>query len=321
MKIHLPNSVWIGNIDHFLKTIDNSDETCLEISSHEEWVSVHPVVLSMVVALGKKILGLNGKIRFQKMTAKSSHYLERMEVFSLLRLDSEIKITKHDSTGRFIPIQIITNSQELDRFITEIIPLIHKEPDKVDPLKYVITELVRNVLEHAHTQQGAVVSAQYYEKSNTIRLGIADTGIGLKESLKIYAPKDNINAISLALTPGVTGTTKSIGGTGENAGAGLFFIKSIAKFNRDFFMIYSGDAMYKLLKNPKHKNIKLIADPLQEHCSYSANYPHWQGTVVGIDICLNDHSQFTELLDLIRKFYRDVRKQKTKEKFKRPRFI
>ena len=44
-------------------------------------------------------------------------------------------------------------------------------------------------------------------------------------------------AIQLALMPGITGTTRREGGTGINAGAGLFFIKSIAKINRDFFVV------------------------------------------------------------------------------------
>ena len=54
MKLHLPNSVWIGNIDTFLKKIDTSNGE-LEISSHKDWVSVHPVVSCMVTSLGLKM--------------------------------------------------------------------------------------------------------------------------------------------------------------------------------------------------------------------------------------------------------------------------
>ena len=213
MKIHLPNSVWIGNIDSFLKKMDTSNGE-LEISSHKDWVSVHPVVLCMVTSLGLKIRNENKKILFQKMTATSKHYFHRMGLFKLLNLKSEMKIKEHESAGRFIPIQIIKNSNELDIFITEIIPLLHKEPDKVEPIKYVIIELVRNVFEHAKSKIGAVVCAQYYTKSNTIRIGVADIGIGIKESISnVWSPKSDLEAISLALTPGITGTTRKIGGT------------------------------------------------------------------------------------------------------------
>ena len=322
MKIHLPNSVWIGNIDPFLKSFDTTDKEILEISTHEKWVSVHPVVLSMVTALGLKMRAEGKEIKFYKPTATSKHYFERMGLFRILELDSEIKITEHESAGRFITIQVIKDSKQLDKFITDMIPLSHSEPKKVEPIRYIILELVRNVFEHANSNEGAIVCAQYYPKSNTIRIGVADNGIGIKKSIsQSYSPKTDIEAISLALTPGITGTTRKIGGTESNAGAGLFFIKSLAKVNRDFFMVYSGKGMYKLLKNPKQREAKLIADPLKDHSSHNNNYPYWQGTVVGIDLCLNEHSDFDNLLELIRAFYEKARKEKTKERYRRPRFI
>jgi len=52
MKIHLSNSVWIGNIDPFIHSFDTSNNKLLEITSHKKWVSVHPVVLCMIAGLG-----------------------------------------------------------------------------------------------------------------------------------------------------------------------------------------------------------------------------------------------------------------------------
>ena len=323
MKIYLPNSVWIGNIDPFLKSFTTSEPEYLEVISHDKWISVHPVVLSMLTALGLKMRREQKEIRFRRITATSKHYFERMGLFKLLNLDSGIKITEYESAGRFIPIQVIKNSLELDKFITEMVPLLHLEPEKVEPIRYVISELVRNVFEHANSPEGAILCAQYYQKSNTIRIGVADNGMGVKKSIgQSYPTKNDIEAIALALTPGITGTTTKIGGTESNAGAGLFFTKSLAKINRDFFMIYSGKGMYKLLKTPKNKKeIKLIADPLKDHSSYDIDYPYWQGTIVGIDLCLNEHADFNNLLDLIRDFYQKARKERTRQKYKKPRFI
>ena len=322
MKIHLPNSVWIGNIDPFIRSFDNTNEEILEITSHKKWVSVHPVVLCMIAALGLFIRKKQAKLDFKKMEAKSKHYFERMGLFKILDLNSEMKIIPHESTGRFIPIQLIDNSSKLDDFIKEMIPLLHLKPEQVEPIKYIISELVRNVFEHASSPDGAIVCAQYYKKSNTIRVGVVDSGVGIKSTLeRFYHPKNDLHALALALTPGITGTTTRIGGTEANAGAGLFFIKSLAKISRDFFMIYSGRGMYKLLKNPKSKNIKLIADPLKDHFSSDTDLPSWKGTVVAIDLCLNTTINFNELLDLIRKVYRDSRKKQNKNKYKKPRFI
>ena len=52
MKIHLPNSAFLGNINAFLKNIDLSHPDILQITSNEKWISVHPVVLCIVAALG-----------------------------------------------------------------------------------------------------------------------------------------------------------------------------------------------------------------------------------------------------------------------------
>jgi len=317
------NSVWIGNIDPFIRSFDTSNEKILEITSHKKWVSVHPVVLCMISALGLFMRKQGAKINYEKMEATSKHYFHRMGLFELLNLDSEMKITSHESSGRFIPIKQIKNSEDLEDFIKEMIPLLHLEPKKVEPIKYIISELVRNVLEHAFAPDGAIVCAQYYKKSNTLRLGVADTGVGIKNSLQLfYHPRNDLSAIALALTPGVTGTTKKLGGVSEmNAGAGLFFIKSLAKTSRDFLMIYSGSAMYKLLKNPKNRQIKLIADPLKDHYSSDNQLPYWKGTVIAIDLCLDQTIDFKGLLTSIRKVYSDGKKKLIKERYRKPKFI
>ena len=322
MKLYLPNSAWLGNIDQFLKKIDTSDETSLDITSHKKWISVHPVVLTMVAALGIKARNNKKPINFEIMEATSKHYFERMGLFQILQLKSGIKIKKHEAAGRFIPLQIIKSSQELDKFITDMIPLLHKEPEKVAPIKYVITELVRNVLEHAGSEAGAVVCAQYYPDTETIRIGVSDVGMGIKKSISYaHTPKTELDAIHLALTPGITGKTKKVGGTGDNAGAGLFFTKSLAKVNRDFFMLYSGSTMYKLLKSPNAKKIKLIADPSKDHYSHGEDYPYWPGTVVAIDLCLKENEEFEKVLEMIHEFYRETRKEKMKTQYRRARFI
>ena len=136
MKIHLSNSIWIGNIDPFIRSFDTSNEKVFEITSHKRWVSVHPVILCMISALGLFMRKHRAKISFEKMEATSKHYFHRMGLFELLKLDSEMKIKPHESAGRFIPIQQIKNSDELGNFIKDMIPLLHLEPEKVEPIKY-----------------------------------------------------------------------------------------------------------------------------------------------------------------------------------------
>lgn len=320
MKIHLPNSAFLGNINPFLMSFDPQEEKNLEITANQKWIFVHPVVLSMVASLGMAVNPDN--IKCQRITARSGHYLERMGLFKFLGIDSGKQIEEHDPSGRFIPLTQIQTSSDLSKFLTEMIPLLHLNPEHVEPIQYIVSELVTNVLEHAASKFGAILSAQYHKKTNTIRIGIADRGVGIKRTInRSWDAADDFEAIKLALTPGITGTTRRIGGTELNAGAGLFFIKSIAYVNQDFFMIYSGKAMYKLLKRSPGKRLVLYADPELDRHSKEIDLPYWKGTVVGIDISLDTTQAFTSLLDLIRATYSEAIKERKKAIYKRPRFI
>ncbi len=321
MKIHLPNSAFLGNIDPFLRSFDTSNPDYLEITAHKKWISIHPVVLAMIAALGLKI-GPK-RVRFEQFEAKSKHYLERMGLFKMLGLTSDMVITEHEPAGRFVPLVRVTNSQELARVITDIVPLLHLTPPQAEPIKYVLSELVRNVMEHACARDGAIVCAQYYEKSMTIRIGIVDAGVGIKATIDAsHATGSDLEAIKLALTPGITGTTRKVGGTEYNAGAGLFFIKSIAKVSRDFFLIYSGNAMYKLLKGGRNKKkVRLYSDPFKDRHSLSDDLPYWQGTAVGIDIALEATREFSHLLDTLRTTYVDAVTAQKRAKYRKAQFI
>jgi hypothetical protein len=102
----------------------------------------------------------------------------------------------------------------------------------------------------------------------------------------------------------------------------LFFIKSIASVNRDFFMVYSGNSMYKLLRaDARRKRVTLHGDPFKDRYSSGTDYPYWKGTVVGIDISLDATGEFNTLLDLIRRTYIKTIKERKKQRYRRPRFI
>ncbi|MEK7144548.1 MAG: ATP-binding protein [Patescibacteria group bacterium] len=320
MRINLPNSAFLGNLDSFLRRFDPSNPKELLITANKKWISVHPIVLTMIAALGQTVP--REKIDCEALEAKSRHYFERMRLFEFLEIDSGIIMTEHDSSGRFIPLTQIKDSTSLTRFITEMIPLLHLAPIHAEPLKYIVSELVRNVLEHADSSRGAFVAAQYYSKSNTVRIGISDVGVGISRTIrKSHHSTDDLQSIRLALTPGITGTTDREGGTEQNAGAGLFFVKSIAAVNSDFFVIYSGTAFYKLLKQKTENKNPLQADPLEDRHSAGNDYPHWQGTVIGIDLALDVNEQFTALLEHIRNVYAKAVRARKHARYKKPIFV
>ena len=322
MKLYIPNSAFIRNIESFIQKLDTIDSHILEISFNEKWTYVHPVVLSMTVALTRAMKAKGAKIIVNDAIAKSTSYLTRMGLFDMLEVARPIG-SESESAGRFIPIRIVKNDDELNDFMAETTPLLHSSPSAADTIKYVISELVRNVFEHAgHPNNEAIVCAQWFKKTNRFTLGVADAGMGIQKSLEVHhGALDDLSAIKLALQPGVSGTTPYFGGAGNNAGAGLFVVKGFAQSSHSYFMIYSGSALFKLLITPPRRIIKLNADPTRDRATMRTSLPYWQGTAVGFDISLSRSKELADLLAKVKDAFKMEIKQRKKQRYKKPRFI
>jgi len=321
MKIYLSNQNNLRNIRRFVESLDLNEPDKLEISTHAKWVTVHPANLVLTAALAMQVGKDNTEIVGN--VPGTGRYLDRMGLYSFTKTNSPFDYHKREEAGRFVPIKVIRTADEQSHFITEMIPLLHLTEENTTIVKYVIGELVRNVLEHSFAKDGAVVAAQYYKKTNRVSIGICDTGIGIWKSMNMHwHPKNDLEAIKLALTPGITGTTRREGGTSENAGAGLFFIKSIAKITRNYFAIYSGSAQYTLLKHDKRvASPRLYADPFRDPHSKIDQAPSFQGTLVAVDISLDETPEFKKLLASIAEVYDDAIRERKRARYREPRFI
>ena len=321
MKVHLSYYQYLRNFESFLGGLDTTNPEELKITTHEKWVNIHPAILTMIAALGQTMDPQ--RITIDDITAASGHYLARMGLFKALGKKSPYSIEEHESAGKFIPLTQICAQEEQSKFITDMIPLLHLDPNHADAIKYVVGELVRNVLEHAGAENGAFVAAQYYPQAKVVRLGISDTGVGIWKTIhQSWPAKNDIEAIKLALTPGITGTTRHEGGTEANAGAGLFFIKSMAVVARDYFVLYSGSGAYKLTKRDKRtKGLpRLKGNPSDDKHTETNDAPNFPGTVVALDISLDETSEFPALLAAISSAYTKAIKERKKQRYKQPRF-
>lgn len=319
MKIYFSNQGNLRNFRTFLRKVDLSNPEELEISTHPSRIIVHPAHLVFAAALAQKIGKANSTISVP--LPKSGLYLDRMGLFDFLKTPSPFKYNKIEEAGRFIPLRIIKTGENQSKFIADIVPLLHLPENKARIVRYVIGELLRNVLEHSYSANGAIAAAQYYPRSNKVSLAICDTGIGVWKSIsQSWAPKTDLEAINLALTPGITGTTKKEGGTFENAGAGLFYIRSIAKTTRNYFLIYSGKAEYMLTKRDLREKFKLIADPTKEKHIEIEDAPDFRGTLVAIDISLDKTIEFDNLLRDIGDVYDAAIRDRRQKKFYAPNF-
>ena len=324
MRIFLPNSAHLQNVQGFLRKCNFAEPTELTVSLHPKWVSVHPFVLALTAAAGLEVRRLGRHVYLDVPTKNNAlNYLVRMKLFDFLGCDPGHAIADHESSGRFVPLTQIRDTKALSHFMVDIVPLLHANRREVEPVQFVISEMVRNVLEHSGSQIGAVVCAQYYSAQSRLALGIADMGVGIRQSLQsVYPTASDLDAVLTALKPGVTGTTKRLGGTDYNAGAGLFFTKGIACASNNLFSLYSGTGMFKLLHTPKARNTIMIrANPAHDFARRIGDLPSFGGTVVGIDISLASAESFATFLNQIRKEFNIDIKAKSKARFKKPKFI
>jgi len=322
MKIHFSNQGNLRNFHSFVNSLVLSDKHKLEISTHNQWVTVHPANLVMAAALALQVGKDNAEILGK--VPNTGAYLDRMGLYDLVKTPSPFQYNKKEEAGRFVPLTVIKTSEEQSHFISDMVPLLHLSEENATIVKYIIGELVRNVLEHAIAPHGAVVAAQYYKKTNRVSIGICDTGIGILKSMRKYwHPTTDIEALHLAMTPGITGTTRREGGTSENAGAGLFFIKSIAKTTRNYFVIYSGKAEYTLLKHDKRVKTmpRLYADPTRDLHRETGDVALFYGTLVGVDISLDETNEFKSLLTNIGKVYDSAIRERKRTRYRIPKFI
>lgn len=322
-SLYVPNSVALRNFDNLFQrnNFDFSDGT-IDISFHRSYVAMAPVGVAFYAAIGDLIASKNiqhsGNI---SLAIRTIPYLQRMGLFTSLGFKDPKAIKEHDETGRFIPVTKIRDADELSRFVKQIDPILHTTRNNSKVIKHVFSEVLRNVLEHSWSSLGGNVCATYNRKRQKISIGISDIGRGLRTSIgQSHRVRSDLEAIKLALTPGISGATKRIGGNAENAGAGLFFTKCIAQSTNNHFVIYSGSAYFKLLTTPSDKSISLNPNPEHDFGRFRENLPFFPGTLVGIDISINDDRTFNTLIKDIGDAYSLGVKKAQKDYFKRIKF-
>lgn len=322
MKIKFSGNDMLISFNHFLSQMDLSEPKKLEIETVGKWLNVHPAALVLVAALANKVGAENTVIKNE--AGKSGLYLDRMGLYRYSKTRSPYKYEQHEESGRFVPIRQILTQADQTKFITDIVPLLHIDPDKSQIIKYVIGELIRNVLEHSCSKGGAFVAAQYRPKTKTLSFGVCDTGVGIRKSLdRHHVVEDDLSAIRLALMPGVSGETSNPEGTDDNAGAGLFIVKNLSKMTRNYFVVYSGGAAYKLLKYDRRvKGLPRVkVDPFDDRHNVYDNLQNFDGTLVGVDIALDDTETFNNLMEMIKETYSKAIRERKQRKYKEVRFV
>ncbi len=312
-NIELPTGLSQHAIRHFLSACNFEvvgDEGTISIGSPKGVFFAEPFALSMLAALGDEAASKNINVTLETPSVSGLRYAKRMHLFEFLKVSYDQSVTEKEESGKFIPIARVANADALKAFIAQLMSLWHLPEESAAAVSYCVSELVRNVLEHAGPSC-AYVCAQYYKEKQRVEIGVADRGKGILSSLHRNYPdlRTDQAAIVEALKPGVTGS-KSF----ENAGAGLFFTKSLAKLSSSYFSIYSGKACYRVRKSNPDGQITLFADPLLDKHDLWDNLEYWPGTVVAVDINVGRLKHFRSTLAAIKKAYETGKQPKPKQK-------
>jgi anti-sigma regulatory factor (Ser/Thr protein kinase) len=293
-RLIIPNSAALHNVRAFMANNRpfeaGSAEAVLEFNP--QWVHMEPVALAMAAAWGSWARRQGLPLRVVNLGRKTA-YAGRMRLFEHLGIDFDPGLEEREATGRFVPLTQVSTSSDVSRVIGDISALLHldEDPETLSAVQYCVSELLRNVLEHSGSPEGAFVCAHRYTVSapHRVTIAVADCGRGIASHLeRVYpaAAKSDDVALGLAMRPGITGALAGQYGTPDNAGAGLFITRSIAKGSGGYFFLLSGRSAYRLRRATNDLEMtELYLDAYDEprHDRYHFPAP-WLGTVVSTEI-------------------------------------
>lgn len=130
--------------------------------------------------------------------------------------------------------------------------LARRDNNLSEYLKYCISELVRNVLEHSESES-FWYAGQYWPSKGIVEVAVLDEGIGMKNSFlknKKLSVDNDEEAIKLSVEPGISrsGIGREARYEYDNSGFGLYMITNLCKMGGDI-AICSGNTC--LLINDK----------------------------------------------------------------------
>jgi hypothetical protein len=308
-RLVIPNSVALQNIRAFVAEnrpfADRSKYATIEFNP--QWVHLEPVALAMAAAWGSWARRSGYTIRAKNLGRKTA-YAARMRLFEHLGIDFDPGLQERESAGRFVPITRVTTSREVAAVIGDISALLHlqDDPETLSAVQFCVSELLRNVLEHSGSPDGAFVCAHRFTTAepHRVTIAVADCGQGIAAHLgRAYeaAAKNDAIALRLAMQLGVTGALAGQYGRPDNAGAGLFITRSIAKGSGGYFFLLSGKAAYRLRRaRSEDEMTHLYLDPYDDprHDSYAFEAP-WLGTVVSVEIRTEKIGDYDNFLNWI----------------------
>lgn len=255
--ILVPNSAVLRNAPSFMDASDWTLErgSSVVVRFHGTWCHMQPWLLAALGAWGLAADRYDMTIRVAN--SHTARYAWRMGLADYIGQRLIVPIEEHEEAGRFVAMRQIVSGADTTSLIADVAPLLHlaSQPEQAKVVQYVLSEMIRNVLEHSVSPDGAVVAAQVYSGKHTKRpyvsLGVADCGVGMRATLA--GSYSDVVDDRTAVIKGIQFGTSGAATRDDNAGAGLFYSRRLCTATGGYFGLISRTAMFRssLAKRPR----------------------------------------------------------------------
>lgn len=254
------------------------------------------LLLAKVRGWGKK----GKRVEAGGMSDPVFRWLQRMDFFHITGVELKEDFCRHDPEGRFLTLRQIGGKGGADpeTTSTQLARCIFPECDVDDPaesglfdlVQFSISEMALNVTHHSRST--GYVMAQYYKRTDILRMAIADYGVGISGSFQQNgsthwkAGMTDWEAIELALQPKVSSRSHlaTPWGSPVNAGVGLTLLKEFSQMTDGTFVMISGNGY-----------CKMRAGRVME-LGPASDGGHFQGTACALSCVRSRVPAFAELL-------------------------
>ncbi|MFB3816274.1 MAG: hypothetical protein ACE147_01310 [Candidatus Methylomirabilales bacterium] len=289
----IPNSATLHTLRAFLdqdQVFSNESGTAV-LEFHPQWMHTEPIALAMIAAWGAWCRRAQKRLEVMNLSPRA-RYAARMRLFQHLGIDYHPEQREREEAGRFLPITQVLTHKDVGPVIGDVSAMLHldSDPESLAAVQYCVSELLRNVLEHSGAPDGAFVCAhRFTEEPRRVSIAVADCGQGIAAHLgraHAEALQDDLVALGLAMRPGITGALPGPYGTPDNAGAGLFITRCIAKGTGGYFALISGNAAFRQRRSRSaDEEVELYLDPYDDSRHDRWQLPFsWLGTAVAVEI-------------------------------------
>ena len=213
-------------------------------------------------------------------------YANSMMLYEALGISPPRKVDRRDRAGKYHPIKLLKNESEVSRIaenLTAILAEICGDINTIGAIFTTLEEMISNCFAHSGSQSGVYgsVCAQLWERGNLAQIAIADSGIGIRETLnqnpKLSSRLMNENSCEMAVQHGITGKPKE-----KHLGLGLALAKELVVRNNGVFYLLSGNE-YFYVRQGRAKSGRISK--------------HWKGTLLIIEIVLNNLIKISDVWD------------------------